>query len=345
MEQILVNASQQAVEYDDRSTPSYQDELLAELNTRFGFILDGNGKYHSNFIADFFKGDINGVTVLVKVVVGKSMNQAKYEYETLRELAMLADTGTFCVPEPIELLEQRSAYIMRFVVGPLLSRAIVRGNSAESARLFQALRNCGQALGEIHEHWARKDESVDLDEIVAQLCEWAPWRVSDRERRILSGVRRAWGEMPMEATRLYLDFDPVNVLIAEDGCAVLIDPPAEDVTGPLHWDLASFLFGIDRAWWGIPWARPQADRVKRFRYWFLLGYQQGRRLTLHERDLMLVAVCERVRLAQLGLWWATPRVYRNRFKSWARHLYSGPLIRRVQERQLEDLEHLVSRVT
>ena len=340
---MLEKAGTQTIEYDDRSTPEYQQGLIDELGDSLSFRPESRTKWYSNYIADFYKGRIEDKDVLLKIVVGKPRERADEQYAALRDLYDTGASAGFHLPEPIHLVEGRSAYVMGFVKGTLMSRALV-DRHASREQIVEAAARCGRALAAIHDRWTDPARSAPVDQMIGELHERSPWKLSAAERALIDGVRSTWADRKSPEVRLYMDFDPVNVLLDASGEPVLIDPPEEDVRGAWHWDVGTFTMGVERAWWRSPWKLPLASpTLKAARDAFLAGYEQGRGTPFDDADRMLIAVCERIRLAQLSLWWRTPRAYRHGLKSWARDFYSRPLIHRTQRKQLRRLASMIER--
>lgn len=343
MRQMLERAGTQAIEYDHRSTTEYQQGLIDELMQTLAFVPADRTKWYSNYIADFYKGTIEERPVLLKIVVGKPPERADQQFAALQGLHVTGNAKGFSVPEPIHLVEGRSAYVMGFVDGSLMSRAMV-GSRIPRGTIVHAAARCGAALAAIHEGWSDSTTPASVAPMIDELEERAPWKVRPKERRLIDEVRAAWTDRTTPETRLYMDFDPVNVLMDPSGAPILIDPPEEDIRGPRHWDIGTFVSGIDRAWWRTPWTLPlSAPALRAATDAFLQGYEDGSGVPLERHDRMLISLCERIRLAQLSLWWRTPGVYRHALKSWARDFYSRPLIHRTQRKQLRHLSSISGR--
>ena len=344
MKQMLADAGTQTIAYDHRSTTAYQHELIDELRRKLGLRVDSTEKWYSNFMADFYKGTLDGREVLLKIVVGKVADRADAQFAALEELHVMGRAAGFAVPEPLHLERGRAAYVMGFARGTPMARALLDPRRVRSNDIERSVRLCGSALAEIHNRWVDAEDAASVTSMMDDLKDGTPWRQTEGERRVLDAARQRWQGRTTLTSRLYTDFDPVNVLIDDTGSPVLIDPPEEEVRGPWHWDVGSFTLGMSRSWWRSPWVLPLiAGTNTKLRDAFLEAYAKVRGFPIKEEDQMLIRIAERIRLGQLSLFWRTPGVYRHGLKSQVRDLYSRPLIYSTQKRQIKQLRALVRR--
>ena len=203
------------------------------------------------------------------------------------------------------------------------------------------VRDCGRALGAIHQGWSRGEAPLAAEAWRRELSR-LPWKPTNRETTILNRVMERTRGVVLPLTRLYLDFDPANVSLLPDGSIVLFDPPEYEATDAVHWDIGTFLLGLDRLGWRRPLAHP---RMRRERAWmrrtFLDGYR-GVATTLTEyHDELLIELAQLVRLAQLWIWWMQPLSFRHRLTGVARMVYAYPLLSAGRRTRFEQLARLL----
>jgi hypothetical protein len=141
-------------------------------------------------------------------------------------------------------------------------------------------------------------------------------------------------------SRLYMDFDPVNILVTSNLELVVIDPPSETATDSIYFDIGVFLLGLTRAPWSRPWTlAPYAARSQRLRETFLASY--GGPDPADARVPMLLTLVEIMRLGQLWRWWLDPFGFNDRAMGLVRATYAYPWLVNRRRRLAAALEHHV----
>jgi hypothetical protein len=321
---ILQKAKNQQLHYDHRATAMYRNEVVTEASTRLG--TERFRPWRSNYMADLFSAPGSESQVLLKLVVGKPSEAVDAQFLALGELNGLARRSEgFRVPTPVLNLDGRSAYVMEKLEGQPLTKLI--SEAADEATLMSFVEKCGAGLANIHREW-REDLSRFPLELVEDFNSHSPWVLKDGERRTMERLRLAVASAQVKWSRLYLDFDPVNVLIDGSGVPAFVDPPDTVVSGPIHWDIGVFTLGIERSLWRRPLSmRQNRALVECLRSTFFRAYEEISGGSLSTLDMIMVDFCEAIRLAQLALWWRDYGRLRRRLKGWARSAYATPLIR------------------
>lgn len=264
------------------------------------------------------------------------------EHASLQELHRIAQgEPTFRVATPVVHLPGRSAYVAEWMPGQPLADQIGAFHASE-ARLGEASVQCGEALSTIHRAWGMGEKIVPIWDLLADFQQHCPWSLSSEERQLLWKVGKRWEHRPTRFSRLYLDFDPVNVLI-EQGVPGLLDPPEAFIQGPIHWDLGVFTLGIKRSHWRYPltFLKRRPDLGNRLCQAFLHSYAAQTGISLQPLDHLLITLCETIRLAQLWMWWMTPEQFRYWRSGMLRALYTYPLLQRARWYQFRKLKSLL----
>jgi hypothetical protein len=321
---VLQQARNQQLHYDHRATSMYRREVVDEASTQLE--VNGFHRWRSNYMSDLFSACNGESEVLLKLVLGKPPEAVDAQFCALQELFALAGrSGTFRVPAPLLNLVRHSAYVMEKVHGEPLTKSI--SSPVDVASLVAFVRKCGAGLAAIHQEW-REDPGPFPMELIQDFDAHSPWALGHDERQMLNRLRAAVGTTDVQWSRLYLDFDPVNVLIDHSQIPVFIDPPDTTARGPIHWDLGVFTLGIERSLWRRPLSLRQGRALAAcLRSAFVDAYGETSGRTFSTLDEILLEFCEVVRLAQLALWWGDYGRLRRRLKGWARSTYTSPLIR------------------
>jgi hypothetical protein len=335
----LAHAIDQGIRYDSRSDPDYQAECLRFACRDAGCDVADSRRWASNRNADLFLIDSGGARRLLKIQVSKPREVLECEYRSLEALDRLAGTtNAFSVPRPLGWIEGRSAYAMEFVEGQTLDARLRL--AGDPRRCLDTLRACGRAFGTIHREWATgpaRFDSCAMREDLRHL----PWRSSAVERSALERALRRLDGRELSTARLYLDCDPVNVLVADGGAIVLIDSPEREASDVVEWDLGAFLFGLRRLAWKRPWSAARLRGASGLmRGAFLEGYAGASPERGGCVDPLLLALGEWIRLAQLWAWWLRPMGFRHRVAGFARALYAYPLLLRARAGLIREINAL-----
>jgi hypothetical protein len=325
--------------YDRRASSDFQHGLKQQaadalgLGSASSFI-----KWKRNHNADFYKSAKGPRPLVLKILVSKPPETIKTEYHTLHELYELgAATGAFTVPQPLLGLTESSAYVATELSGVQLSKVLAQSSSRQGV-LARLLASTGTALGAIHEAWSTGRETVNIQDIHDDLMQYSPWNLTPAEREIVGRTVRRLQNYTATHTRLYIDFDPVNVVITRDSVG-LLDPPEVHWVGPVHWDLATFAFGMRRSLWRTPWLgnRRRRSILATLIEEFFNAYSSARGITISAPDLLLIDLFQAVRLAQLWTWWKHPFRYRHSLRSALRAVYAYPLVRSERKQRFRRL--------
>jgi len=340
---LLERAIHQQIDYDERSSESFQrglvDEALGLLTREAPDVRARH--WRSNRNSDLYRFDGGGRSWLLKILTSKPGATIECEYRSLEEVSGIARRSRgFGTPEPLHLFEGRSAYLMTFVDGLPLPR-VLADRATSGPRRVELVRDCGQTLGAIHDGWSRGEAPLAAEGWAQELSR-LPWKPTDRERAITERVMQRTRGVVLPRTRLYLDFDPANIAVRPDGSIVLLDPPEYEAADAVHWDVGTFLSGLDRIAWRHPLARRRLRRERqRMRQAFLDGYGVAGQALTEPHDELLVALGELVRLAQLWIWWMQPLSFRHRLTGVARMVYAYPLLQTSRRARFGHLARLL----
>ena len=331
---VLAAARDQGITKDERRTRAFRDAVIRAAWDGLGAIGDAR-PWKSNFNADLVLLDIPGRSPLVlKIMVSKPAEVLAAEFKALLRLHEVATkTSAFAVPVPVLDLTERSAYVASLADGRPLTELLRAGRAPARDAIVGAA--CGRALWSIHADGDVVMEPFDARAVVDDLVTNGPWGLGSSERAVLERVVAHLHGVPVPVSALYLDFDPVNVLV--DGATpVLLDPPERVVRGPVQWDLGVFSLGLRRAWWRHP---ARAQRSARAASALGAAADEGyRNAAAASLSSTVTDVMELVRLAQLALWWSDVTTFRDRATGSIRALVAVPLVRAERARILKRLE-------
>jgi hypothetical protein len=208
--------------------------------------------------------------------------------------------------------------------------------------LIETVASCGLALAIVHRRWTTGTGPMVDDETIDDCRKHWPWRPSVEGHRVAFALRETLGGAGCRWSRLYMDFDPVNVLVGPRRPG-LLDPPDTLVIGPIHWDLGVFCVGLERTRWRTLGPRGvRGTRLGDLRSAFLRGYASGSGMTLGPADHALIDFFEMLRLAQLWTWWSRPTRFRSLVKGTVRALYAYPKLIRARNERLRRLGGLAT---
>jgi len=307
-----------------------------------GLTPDRFQRWKSNYNADLYLTFWQGRQVVLKILVSKPAATLDMEYASLQELHRIAQREpTFRVAAPVLHLPGRSAYVAEWMAGQPLAAQIGAWRSPGAA-LQEASRQCGRALSTIHRAWGMGQRMVPIWDILEDFQQHCPWPLSPEERRLLVQLGKQVEHRYTRFARLYLDFDPVNVLMGQ-GLPGLLDPPEACLRGPVHWDLGVFTLGLQRSHWRHPgtFLWPRREPWKGLCQAFLQSYAAHTGSSLQLLDHLLITLFETIRLAQLWMWWMTPSQFRYRRSGILRALYAYPLLQQARRHQFRKLKSLL----
>jgi hypothetical protein len=339
---IVQTAKEQRILSDVRRTKAYQRVVIRDASRRLQDRVSGQFEpWSKTRMAAFYRTTVDDQPAILKVVTGKAPGSADIQYQALLQLALLASTREFRIPKPLVGLSGRSAYAMGGAEGTLLQAAIpklIRSRNGQDL-LGRCARRCGVALAQIHREWqspSRPFGQVITDDLVAS----APWHLSTHGTRLLFAAGSAADQTLARSSRLYFDFDPCNVFVDTDDPITLLDPPDVHTIGPIHWDLATFRVGLERAMWRPRSATLEARAIENLQETFTIAYETESGHRLGDTDDLLILLCEIARLAQLLLWWSS--ITRSDFgRGVARAAYARPMVWRAWQARRRTLERML----
>lgn len=184
---------------------------------------------------------------------------------------------------------------------------------------------------------------IPIWDILEDFQQHCPWPLSPEERRLLARLGEQVEHRHVRFARLYLDFDPVNVLMGK-GLPGLLDPPEAFLRGPVHWDLGVFTLGLQRSHWRHPQAflRSRGGWGRELAQDFLQSYTARMGSSLQRLDHLLITLFETIRLAQLWMWWMTPSQFRYWRSGIFRALYAYPWLQQARWHQFRKLRSLLA---
>lgn len=341
---MLIRRSQnQGICHDHRSGKEYQLSIVEDARQYLGgqrSIPVEWCHWTANRNAEFYLLWSGSRRWLLKILTTKPVATLQCEYASLRYLYQIGnECGVFRVPEPVLEFPGKSAYLMNYEEGLRLDRHIM-GRANPSVELTGLLTRVGSALAAIHRAWSTGVGGFDA-EAAHDDFDHLPWEPTQAERRILRSALSAVDGAPVPTARLYLDFDPVNLLLGPNDSIILLDPPELEVTENVHWDLGIFTFGVRRAGWRNPIRGiRRGTHIGTLTDAFMAGYVARRGFGLSIEEEILTAIAEVTRIAQLWAWWLAPFEFRDRATGIARAVYAYPLLLRARREQFRKLAAL-----
>ena len=280
---------------------------------------------------------------LLKILTSKLPETLETEFRNLEELHRIAGaTGAFRVPAPVLFLSGRSAYVMEWVDGDRLDRIFVAG-SRDPERIQPLVDRSATALSALHSSWngGQADDRLTPRRLLLELKSDS-FSPSQDEHRLLDRLGNLLRGRESGRTRLYLDFDPVNVLIDREGRPVFLDPPERRITGFPAWDVGTFSFGIRRAAWRSPLSALRFAGIRnRLATRFIRSYEYRSGQDDPVASAILVALSELGRVAQLWSWWLKPFAFRQRIVGIGRAVYAYPLLLRARKERFGEIRRLL----
>jgi aminoglycoside phosphotransferase (APT) family kinase protein len=141
------------------------------------------------------------------------------------------------VPRPVALLPGLGGLAMEFVRGRTLKELLYYKTALRPEPLLGGLASAGQLLRHVHGLEEPAAATVDLRDEACAVLEVAAERLAPLGLSIPERVARTLHEVPSVRVqtphvRLHGDFGPANVLLAEDGSTVVLDPALLSVGTP-----------------------------------------------------------------------------------------------------------------
>jgi len=150
----------------------------------------------------------------------------------------------FRVPTPVVYLPEFDAFAMEYVAGVTTKQLLNYGSAVRPATLLNGLTATGSFLRCVHALEEFPAVDVDLRDEAQQILAVAEERLLPLGLSLPDGVRRTLTELPSSTVRssqvwLHGDFGPANIILADDGSVVGLDPALSTV-GPPEDDLVRF---------------------------------------------------------------------------------------------------------
>ena len=172
---------------------------------------------------------------------------AEEEFRALQRLHshLSRQGGAVRVPRPDAVFPELSAVAMEYVSGRRLVDLLRYRSVIEATEVLDALTACGGFLERVHALEHAPAQSVDLRaesesvlRFAAERLEPAGLSLPRKVEQVLHQVPRMFVESPL--VLLHGDFVPHNIILADDGSPVGVDPALVAV-GPPEGDLARFI--------------------------------------------------------------------------------------------------------
>ncbi len=171
---------------------------------------------------------------------------AEDEFLALRRLEThFRDLGaSFRVPTPVAHLPEHDAFVMEHVSGPTVKQLLNYGSVRRPKRLLDGLSAAGAFLRCVHDLERRPAVDVDLKDEAQQVLALEEELLLPLGLSLPDRVRHTLVEMPSRTVSspevwLHGDWGPANVILAEDGSVVGLDPALSTV-GHREDDLVRF---------------------------------------------------------------------------------------------------------
>ena len=201
------------------------------------------GRFVSHTSTFYELSDPEGAEPIALIKVGRDWDQteARRIHDDLVALStLLEDAGSSLgIARPMGWHAAPPSICVGYVAGKDLGK-LLRAAGHDTADAFRpVIEACGGALGSFHSQSPVSDLVPDLASMRTDLESMArtvmvkPW--------FLDGI-----DLDRSTARRYGDFAPYNVRLEPGGKAWIIDQPSPPALGPVHRDVAWFLFNLER---------------------------------------------------------------------------------------------------
>jgi aminoglycoside phosphotransferase (APT) family kinase protein len=172
---------------------------------------------------------------------------ARDEFDALSRLHHHFGTigGLARVPAPVALLPEVGALAMEYVAGVTVRQLLTYRSLRAPSRLLNATAAAGRLLADLHTLELQPQGDADLSDEAHQVLVTAAEKLHPRGLALPARVEQTLLAVPAATVRstrvrLHGDFGPGNVILADDGTTVGLDPALHDVGFPED-DLARFV--------------------------------------------------------------------------------------------------------
>lgn len=207
------------------------------------------------------------VDVMVKTNGAWTHNDALANYRALAELHDVIEGAEILGGETMTALgwaPEPPMVVTKFVESRELRSAVKTVN--DPGLLIGPLETVGEMLAAFHErHRATDRETIDIARRDAMAI----------ARRIPNGektMERLLARPSVVVSKSYIDITPSNVLCAENGAVLLIDPPTRQEPALIERDLGTFLFELRKQRSAFGRSVPRPSDFLRLKMAFLRGY-------------------------------------------------------------------------
>jgi hypothetical protein len=183
---------------------------------------------------------------------------AAQEFHALTRLDALfrEGDGSLRVPAPVQLFPELGAFAMEYVPGRSLRDLLRYSSILRPGPLMAGLAASAELIRRVHDLEAFPDRPVDLCAEAQEVLAVAEKRLRPAGLRLPPRVRVALQSVPPTLVNcrqvwLHGDFYPTNIILAEDGSTVCIDPALDTVGAPEE-DLARFVSVMSGGTWFAP---------------------------------------------------------------------------------------------
>lgn len=151
----------------------------------------------------------------------------------------------FRVPAPLAHLPALDGFAMEYVRGVTIKELLSYASLLRPLRLIRAVRSGGMLLRQMHTLDAFPPVELEVDTLARMVLSLEEDRLRPVGLALPEEVRRTLANLPpgvvrSRQVRLHGDYGPGNLVLADDGSTVLLDPSLSDVGAPEE-DLARFL--------------------------------------------------------------------------------------------------------
>lgn len=153
--------------------------------------------------------------------------------------------GPFRVPAPLAHLPELDGFAMEYVRGVTIKELLSYASLVRPRRLVAAVRSAGMLLSQLHTLDVLPAVELEVGALARTVLSLEEDRLRPVGLALPDEVRRTLTDLPpgvvvSRQVRLHGDYGPGNLVLAEDGSTVLLDPALSDVGAPEQ-DLARFL--------------------------------------------------------------------------------------------------------
>lgn len=186
--------------------------------------------------------DTNHELLVAKQSKNLSFEELRNEFKSLEKLSIL-ESHSLKIPKAIGLDSSTNTYIMEFVDGESIASLVGSKNNQE--KLLTACYIAGKVIADFHRSGNKSKNTITINNIVEDI-ELIPYGLKSSDKEILKKAVKILDNLEFSVGQVYRDYDPLNIYYSNKKIS-LIDPPGINYNTFLLWDIATFNFGLKKA--------------------------------------------------------------------------------------------------